>query len=70
MVGIRAVNAVKGAWLDDHTFVMNRLILGQGPTQVQLWTFTFNRDRLNLSVAFPEGSEISIDGKTGAAAAD
>jgi hypothetical protein len=28
--GIRAVNAVKGTWLDDHKFVISRLILGQG----------------------------------------
>jgi hypothetical protein len=42
-LGIRGINAVKGSWLDDHTFVMNRLILGQGPTQT--WTLTFDGDR-------------------------
>ena len=62
-LGIDAVYAAKGAWLDDHTFVMNWLILGLGP--VQRWTFTFEGDRLNVRVALPSGSEISIDSKTG-----
>ena len=62
-LGIRAVNAVKGTWLNDDTFVVKRLILEQG--LAQLWTFTFDGDRLNLRVTLPDASEISIDGKTG-----
>ena len=62
-LAIRGINAVKGTWIDDHSFVMDWLILGQGPAHLN--TFTFNGDKLNWRVAFPDGSEISIDGKTG-----
>jgi CubicO group peptidase (beta-lactamase class C family) len=62
-LGIRGINAIKGSWQADHTFVMNWLILGQGPAHRN--TFTFDGDKLNWRVAFPDGSEISIDGKTG-----
>jgi hypothetical protein len=62
-LGIRGINAVKGSWLDDHTFVMNGLILGQGPTQT--WTLTFDGDKLNVRVKFGALPDISIDGKTG-----
>ena len=54
-LGVRAVNAVKGTWLDDHTFQMNR----------QLWTFRFDGDVLNLDITLIDGREISMDGKTG-----
>jgi hypothetical protein len=57
--GIRGINAVKGSWVDDHTFV----ILGQGPAHLN--TFTSDGYKLNWRVAFPDASEISIDGKTG-----
>jgi hypothetical protein len=43
---------------------MNRLILGLG-RPAQLWTFTFDGDKLNLRVILPDGNEISIDGETG-----
>jgi hypothetical protein len=62
-LGIRAADAVKGAWLNDHTFVMCWLTLGLGPAQ--LWTFAFDGDSLNLLCALPSGREVSIDGKTG-----
>jgi hypothetical protein len=54
----------RGTWQHDHTFVMNRLILGQGyPAQV--WTFNFDGEKLRVRVKFGTGPEISIDGKTG-----
>ena len=62
-LGVRAVNAVKGTWLDDHTFQMNRQIRGLGPEE--LWTFRFDGDRLNLRVTLTDSNEISIDGETG-----
>ena len=70
-LGIRAADgakgawpdAAKGAWLNDHTFVMSWLTLGLGPAE--LWTFSFDGDMLNVLVAFPDGSEISIDSETG-----
>jgi hypothetical protein len=46
-LGFRGVNAVKGAWLDDHTFVMNTVLLGEGPGNI--CTFTFDGDKLNCA---------------------
>jgi hypothetical protein len=60
---VRESSAAKGAWLNDHTFLMSRLTLGLGPAQ--LWTFAFDGDSLNVLVALPSGTEVSIDGKTG-----
>jgi hypothetical protein len=62
-LGVRAVNAVKGTWLDDHTFQMNRQILGLGPEE--LWTFRFDGDVLNLDITLIDGREISMDGRMG-----
>jgi hypothetical protein len=62
-LGIRGINAVKGTWIDDHAFVMDWLILGQGPALLN--SFTFDGDKVNLRIAFPGGGEISIAGKTG-----
>ena len=58
------VNAIKGTWKDDHTFVIDRLVLGQGEPP-ERWTLTFVGERLNLEGRFGRGTEISIDGKTG-----
>jgi hypothetical protein len=55
---IRGVNAVKGTWQDDHTFVIDRLILGQG-------TLTFDGEKLHVRVKLGDGDEISIDSETG-----
>ena len=57
------VYVLKGAWQDDHTFVIDRLILGEGPTQI--WTLTFDGDKLNVRFKFGALPEISINGKTG-----
>jgi CubicO group peptidase (beta-lactamase class C family) len=62
-LAFRAVSALKGTWLDDHTFMMDWLTLGQGPANV--WTFTFDGDKLNLQVTRLDGSKISAIGNTG-----
>jgi len=58
------VNAVKGTWQDDHTFVIDRLILGQGRPR-ERWTHRFDGEKLNLRVKHGDGDEISMDGETG-----
>jgi CubicO group peptidase (beta-lactamase class C family) len=63
-LGIRAINAVKGTWQDDHTFVIDRLILGQG-RPAERWTLKFNGEKLNLLVEPGEGPEIAIDSEMG-----
>jgi CubicO group peptidase (beta-lactamase class C family) len=57
------VYVLKGTWQDDHTFVIDRQILGEGPTQI--WTLTFDGDKLNVRFKLGALPEISIDGKTG-----
>jgi CubicO group peptidase (beta-lactamase class C family) len=61
--GFPRVNAVKGSWQDDHTFVIDRLVLGQGvPTE--RWTLTFDGEKVNVRFKFWRG-ELSVDGETG-----
>jgi hypothetical protein len=62
-LAFRAVSALKGTWLDDHTFMMDWLTLGEGPAHV--WTFTFDGDKLNLQGTRLDGSKISAIGNTG-----
>ncbi len=50
---------VKGTWQDDHTFVIDRLILGQG-RPAERWTLTFDGEKLNVRVKLDNGQEISL----------
>jgi hypothetical protein len=61
--GVPRVNAVKGTWQDDHTFVIDRLVLGQG-VSAERWTLTFDREKVNVRLKFWRG-ELSADGETG-----
>jgi len=61
--GVPRVEAVKGAWQDNETFLIDRLLLGLGNSP-ERWTFTFNRNRLNLLIKIGNWPEISIDGQT------
>ena len=56
------VNAVKGTWQNEHTFVIDRLILGQGQP-AERWTLTFDGQKLHVRAEL-EGFEISMDGET------
>jgi hypothetical protein len=58
------VNAVKGNWQDERTFVIDRLLLGQG-LPPERWTLKFDGEKLTVSAENENGSEISVDGKTG-----
>jgi hypothetical protein len=60
-MAIRRVNAVKGAWQDDHTFVIDRLILGQGKP-AERWTLKFDGEKLDVRAELGEGPEIIIGG--------
>jgi hypothetical protein len=63
--GAPRVNAVKGSWQGDHTFVIHRQVLGLGEP-AELWNLTFDGEKVNVRVTFPDRPEISVDGKTGA----
>jgi hypothetical protein len=61
--GVPRVDAVKGAWQDHETFLIDHLVLGLGNAP-ERWTFTFNGTKLNLLVKIGNWPEISIDGQT------
>ena len=63
---VRVVNAVKGTWVDDHTFVVDWRVLGLANSPEERWTLTFDGEKLNVCVKFGAGPEISIDGNTAA----
>jgi CubicO group peptidase (beta-lactamase class C family) len=63
--GLPRVNAVKGTWQGDHTFVIDVLGLGLGQPPEQ-WTLAFFGEKVNVLVKLPEGREALIDGETGA----
>jgi hypothetical protein len=60
------VNAVKGTWVDDLTFVVDWRFLGLANSPEERWTLTFNENKLNVRVKFGAGPEISVEGKTSA----
>jgi hypothetical protein len=58
-----SVRAVKGTWLDQHTFGIDVQYLGAG--ERRRWTLSFNGDRLTLRGQDGEGDDVSVDGKAG-----
>ena len=63
-LAIRQVNAVKGTWQDDHIFVVDRLVLGEGQPAEE-WRLSFDGKKLRVRAKLGDGSEISTDGETG-----
>jgi CubicO group peptidase (beta-lactamase class C family) len=55
------VNAVKGSWLDDRTFVVERRILGHGETQ--RWTLTFDGKKVDISFESTDGAKAELHGE-------
>jgi hypothetical protein len=62
--GVPRVNAVKGSWQDNHTFVIDRLVIGMGQPP-ERWTLTFDGNKLNLRVKFDDWPEMAAEGETG-----
>jgi hypothetical protein len=62
---VRVVNAVKGTWVDDHTFVVDWRVLGLANSPEERWILTFDEDKLEVRIKFGAGSEMSVDGETG-----
>jgi hypothetical protein len=56
------VNAVKGSWLDDHTFEVERRILGHGETQK--WTLAFDGKKVDVIFESTDGAKINLHGET------
>ena len=55
------IAAVKGSWLNDRTFVLQRFILGAGAAE-QKYTLWFDDEKLNLRGTDWNGRDVSIDG--------
>ena len=55
------IDAVKGSWLDDHTFVVERRILGHGETE--RWTLAFNGDKVDLNFESTDGAKAELQGE-------
>jgi hypothetical protein len=55
------VNAVKGSWLDDHTFEVERRILGHGETQK--WTLAFDGKKVDVTFERTDGAKVNLHGE-------
>jgi CubicO group peptidase (beta-lactamase class C family) len=55
--------ALKGAWLDGQTFVVDLQYVGRG--EERKWILTFNGDKLTIKSKTRDGREISIEGANG-----
>jgi CubicO group peptidase (beta-lactamase class C family) len=56
------VDAVKGSWLDDHTFVVERRILGHADTQK--WTLAFEGKSVDVTFESTDGAKVTLHGET------
>lgn len=55
------VHAVKGSWVDDHTFVVERRILGHGETQ--RWTLAFDGKKVDINFENTDGPKAELHGE-------
>jgi len=61
--GFPRVNGVNGSWQNDHTFVIDWLVLGKG-FPADEWTLAFAGEKLNVHVKLGTGGEVSIQSET------
>jgi hypothetical protein len=55
------INAAKGRWLNEHTFAIERRILGHGETQ--MWALTFDGDKVSVNFENTDGSKAELHGE-------
>jgi CubicO group peptidase (beta-lactamase class C family) len=55
------INAAKGRWLNEHTFALERRILGHGETQI--WTLTFDGKKVNVDFENTDGFKTELHGE-------
>jgi CubicO group peptidase (beta-lactamase class C family) len=55
------IDAVKGSWLDDHTFAVDRRILGHGETD--RYTLIFDGDKVSVEVENTDGFRAELHGE-------
>ena len=55
------INAAKGRWLNEHSFAIERRILGHSETQI--WVLTFDGARVNVNFEDSDGSKAELHGE-------
>ena len=55
------INAVKGRWLNEHSFAIERRILGH--SEIQTWVLTFDGAKVNVHFEDTDGSEAELHGE-------
>jgi hypothetical protein len=55
---------VKGRWLDDHAFEVERINIGASELS-RKWTLSFDGDKVSLRGKNYEGVDVAIDGQSG-----
>ena len=55
------LSAAKGSWMDEHTFMLNRTILGAGFRE-QKYMLSFDEGKLNVRGRDFNGREVSVEG--------
>ena len=55
------INAVKARWINQHTFEIDRRILGHSETQ--LWALTFDGDKVDINFENTDGFKTQLHGE-------
>ena len=55
------INAAKGRWLNEHTFVLERRILGHSETQS--WTLSFEGNKVTVNLEDTDGGKWELRGE-------
>ncbi|QPF84344.1 serine hydrolase [Bradyrhizobium genosp. L] len=55
------INAVRGRWLNEHTFALERRILGHGETQS--WFLTFDGNKVSVAFENTDGAKAELHGE-------
>ena len=54
------INAAKGRWLNEHTFALERRILGHSETQS--WKLSFDGDKVTVNFENTDGAKAELHG--------
>lgn len=55
------INAARGRWLNEHTFALERRILGHG--EIQTWFLTFDGNKVTVAFESTDGGKAELHGE-------
>jgi hypothetical protein len=58
---VDGISAAKGHWLNEHTFAVERRILGRSETQT--WTLTFDGNKVRVAFENTDGAKADLHGE-------